>query len=131
MPNSITTYEDLKVYRASYVAAMDIFKLTRDFPKEETYSLTSQIMRSSRSVPANIREGFAMRKHANVFIKHLIIAIGSSEETRTWLDFSKDCKYISAESHDLLLRQYDQISAMLHSLSSKWQTFPKIKISDF
>jgi len=63
----IKHYKDLEVFRLSYDLVMDIFRLTREYPREELYSLTSQIVRSSRSIPANIVEGWAKRKHENVF----------------------------------------------------------------
>ncbi|MCU0666100.1 MAG: four helix bundle protein [Candidatus Omnitrophica bacterium] len=113
---------DLKVYQMSYKLAMEIFELTKKFRKEETYSLTDQIRRSSRSVAINIREGFAKRRYEQLFIRHLNDALGSSEETRGWLDFSLDCQYISKEDHDNLNIQYDQLNAMLYKLMTNWKT---------
>ena len=122
----IKSCKDLKVYQMAYKLSMDIFDITKKFPKEETYSLTDQIRRSSRSVAMNIREGFAKRKYEQVFIRHLNDALGSSEETRGWLDFSLDCKYISENEHKILDRQYDEVNAMLYSLMNSWQNFSKI-----
>jgi four helix bundle protein len=90
----IKSCKDLKVYQLAYKLAIEIFEITKQFPNKETYSLTDQIIRSSRSVAINIREGFAKRKYEQVFIRHLNDALGSSEETRGWLDFALDCKYI-------------------------------------
>ena len=117
----IKSCKDLKVYNLSYKLAMDIFFLTKKFPKEEIYSLTDQIRRSSRSVPANIREGFAKKIYSNVFIRHLVDSIGSSEETRTWLDFARDCEYISHDEHIKIEKQYDEVTAMLYSLIRNWK----------
>ena len=122
----IKSCKDLKVYQMAYKLSMDIFDITKKFPKEETYSLTDQIRRSSRSVAMNIREGFAKRKYEQVFIRHLNDALGSSEETRGWLDFSLGCKYISENEHKILDRQYDEVNAMLYSLMNSWQNFSKI-----
>lgn len=119
----IKTIKDLRVYNLSFALAMEIFNLTKKFPKEEQYSLTDQMRRSSRSVPANIREGFAKRKFVKVFIKHLHDAIGSSEETRTWLDFSLNCGYINSSDSERLNQSYDEVTAMLHALQSKWKAF--------
>ena len=102
---------------------MEIFGITKKFPKEETYSLTDQIRRSSRSVAINIREGFAKKKYEQVFVRHLNDALGSSEETRGWLDFSLDCKYISKEEHKKLDSQYDEVNAMIYTLMHKWETY--------
>ena len=74
----IKSVKDLKVYNIAFELAMEIFKLTQDFPKEEQYSLTDQMRRSSRSVAINIREGFAKKRYENVFIRHLNDSIGSS-----------------------------------------------------
>jgi len=87
----IKTVFDLDVFNISYRFAMDIFNASRDFPKAETYSLTDQIIRSSRSISANISEGWGKRIYENEFKKHLIYAMGSLEETKVWLLFSKDC----------------------------------------
>jgi four helix bundle protein len=118
--SAVKTYKDLNVYQLSYDTAMSLFDLSKDFPKEETYSLTDQIRRSSRSIPANISEGWAKRKYRNVFIKHLHIANGSCEETKTWLDFAKNCNYLPEKEHLDIYKKYDQIGAMLTSLIKNW-----------
>ena len=122
----IKSCKDSKVYQMAYKLAMEIFEITKKFPKEETYSLTDQIKRSSRSVAINIREGFAKRKYEQVFIRYLNDALGSSEETRGWLDFAKSCKYIPEEEHKRLDGSYDEVSAMLFSLMKNWQNFSEI-----
>ncbi len=119
----IKSYKDLKVYQQSYKLAMDIFWLTKNFPKEELYSLTDQIRRASRSISANIVEGWAKRKYENVFRRHLIDSIGSCNETKLWLDFSHDCKYISEEEHITLLNNCDEVGKMLHGLHDNWKNF--------
>ena len=117
----IKNVKDLKVYSLAFELAMEIFKVTQDFPKEEKYSLTDQMRRSSRSVAINIREGFAKKRYENVFIRHLNDAIGSSEETRGWLDFSVRCRYIDPKMHEKLDSSYDGVNAMLYSLMKKWK----------
>ena len=119
----IRSYKDLEVYKLSYKLAMEIFSFTGKFPKEETYSLTSQIRNSSRSIVANIAEGWAKRRYENVFKRHLIDAIGSCEETIVWIDLSKDCKYISDSEHERLVQNYKELSKMLNGLLHKWHTF--------
>ena len=120
---TIRTIRDLKVYQLAYRLAMDVFETTKKFPREETYSLTDQLRRSSRSVSSNIREGYAKRKYEQIFVRHLNDALGSSEETRTWLEFARDCCYITVEQYTQLERRYDEVSAMLYSLMENWQTF--------
>ena len=119
----IKTYKDLNVYQLSYELAMELFKLSKKFPKEETYSLANQVRRSSRSIPANIAEGWAKRKYENVFLKHLNDANGSCEETKVWLDFMRDCSYINADNHKELFNKYNEVGAMLNSLTKKWRKY--------
>lgn len=117
---AIKTIKDLEIYNISYSLALEIFQLTKIFPVEEKYSLIDQIRRSSRSVSMNIREGFAKRRYENVFIKHLTDAIGSSEETRGWLEFSKDFGYLTLDDFCELDRKYDILNSKIHSLISNW-----------
>lgn len=119
----IKHYSDLEVYKLSYGSAMEIFKLSREFPKEEIYSLTSQIVKSSRSIPANIAEGWSKRRYENLFKRHLLDAMGSLDETKTWLDFAKDCNYLSKEKHQSLLKVYSEIGAKLYNLHAHWKTY--------
>ena len=118
----IKRFQDLEVYRRAYAFAMEIFTMAKKFPKEETYSLTSQIIRSSRSVAANISEGWARRSYENVFKQFLITSLGSASETQTWLDFAKDCQYISSEEHQKLSKEINAIGKMLTQLHKKWKT---------
>lgn len=85
--NVIRIVKDLEVYNLAFKLANEIFELTKRFPVEERYSLIDKIRRSSRSAAINIREGYAKRKYKNIFIRHLIDSLGSSDETRGWLDF--------------------------------------------
>lgn len=119
----IKSVKDLKVYEMSFDLAMEIFWLSKKYPKEELYSLVDQIRRASRSITANIREGYAKKKYKDVFIRHLVDALGSSEETRTWLDFSYKCKYIEKDKHINLSQEYDKVSAMLYKLIENWRKF--------
>ena len=119
----IQTYRDLDVYNLAYNLAMEVFEVTAKFPKEERYSLTDQMRRSSRSVCSNIVEGFAKRKYENVFKSSLNAALGESEETKLWLDVSVDCGYLAEEKHAVLCRGYEQVGAMAWSLMSRWESF--------
>ena len=123
MRKVIKSINDLKVYNLSYELAMKVFILTKGFPKEETYSLTDQIRRSARSVTINTREGFAKKRYEQVFIRHLNDALGSSEETRGWLNFSLDCKYINKTDYKNLDDSYAEVGAMLYTLMNNWRTF--------
>lgn len=123
MKKAIQCVKDLKIYNLSYSLAMEVFEISREYPREETYSLTDQVRRSSRSIAINIREGYAKKKYEQIFIRHLNDALGSCEETRGWLDFSRDCKYIVEDKHSELDAKYKELSAMLYSLMVNWKNF--------
>ena len=123
----IRSLKDLEVYRLSYSLSIEIHYLTLTFPKEEMYSLTDQIRRSSRSVAANISEGFAKRYHINLFRNHLVIALGSLAETKTWLEFARDFSYISDEKFHEFFEKYDLVSAKLFRLLQNWHTIQSHK----
>ncbi len=118
----IKSFKDLDVYRLSYDVAMELFKISRKFPKEELYSLTSQMVRSSRSISANVAEGWSKRHYENKFKVHLIDAIGSAGETQNWLSFARDCSYISSEEFNVLEDKLDHIGRMLSKLHQNWET---------
>jgi four helix bundle protein len=119
----IKSYKDLEVYKKSFKVAMDIFWITRKFPKEEIYSLTSQITRSSRSISANITEGWAKRNYESVFKQHLVHSLGSCAETQTWIDFALECKYIDEKIHKEMTSELEQIGKMLNKLHQNWTSF--------
>ena len=106
-------HRDLKVYQLAYELAMEIFHLSKAFPREETYSLTDQIRRSSRSVVANIAEGFRKRRYPNMLLNKLTDSDGEATETQVWLDFVCDCGYMSKQNHDRLISGYEQVGKML------------------
>ena len=116
-------FRDLIVYQKSYKAALEIFEITKNFPIEEKYSLTDQIRRSSRSVPANIAEGWKKRKYAKMFVSKLIDCSGEASETEVWLDFSKDLKYISEEKYLYFIELYEEINKMLFSMINTPEKF--------
>jgi four helix bundle protein len=120
---AIRTFQDLEVYRLAHTLAMEIFQVTKKFPKEETYSLIDQIRRSSRSVAVNIAEGWGKLQHENLFKRHLIDSMGSVEETKSWLLFSVDCEYLSRERYNKLLERYEELGAKLFKLHEQWRSF--------
>lgn len=118
---SISKVTDFNVYKIAFDLAMDIFIISIKFPKEEKYSLTDQIRRSSRSVAINIAEGWGKRTYQSVFKRHLIDSLGSLEETKGWLDFSKECNYIKEEDHLELSSSYNSLGAMIYKLHDNWK----------
>ena len=106
-------HRDLKVFELAYDLAMEIFHLSKSFPIEEKYSLTDQIRRSSRSVAANIAEGFRKRRYPNMLISKLTDCDGEATETQVWIDFAFDCGYLSRHNHDRLINGYEEVGKML------------------
>lgn len=113
---------DLKIFNLACSFAANIFQISRNFPKEEKYSLTGQIVRASISIAANIAEGWAKRVYDNEFKKHLIYSMGSLEESNARLLFAKDCGYISIESFNTLFLKCDQPGSKIYRLYENWKT---------
>lgn len=109
-------YKDLIVYQKSYRLAMEIFEETKAFPKEEKYSLTDQIRRSSRAVPANISSAWVKRKYPKSFVSKLLDSLEECSETEVWLDFSYDTKYIEEVKYKSLIDKNSEIARMLSSM---------------
>ncbi len=105
----IQTHEDLIIYQKAFEAAMIIFELSKKFPIEEKYSLTDQIRRSSRSVCANLAEGWRKRRYKASFIAKLNDCESEAAETQVWLKFAVKCHYISTEKGRELYSTYNQI----------------------
>ena len=119
----IRSAKDLRVYKKAYTLAMEIFNISKQWPAEEKYSLTDQIRRSSRSVCSNLRESWAKRRYEAHFISKLTDADGENSETDTWLDFARDCKYISIEDHGRLTTECKEVGAMLGAMIKKPERF--------
>lgn len=116
-------YRDLKVYQLAYRGAMAIFRDSKTFPIDERYSLTSQIRRSSRSVCANLAEGYRKRRYPAMFVSKLADADAEATETQVWLDFARDCGYLTPERSDELTAHYDEIGRMLGGMISHPERF--------
>ena len=119
----INSFRDLIVYQKAYALAMKIFEISKTFPKEEQYSLTDQIRRSSRSVTSMISEAWAKRKYPKSFVYKLTDSLGEEMETEGWLDYSRDCKYIEKETHEDLMAGYDEVRKMLISMINNPEKF--------
>src|SRR3989442_8594563 len=109
----INSAKDLNVYKAAYELAMKVFALSKRFPAEEIYALTSQIRRSSRSICLNLREAWAKRRYEAHFLTKLTACDGEANETDSSLDFAKDCGYITAEQHQSFVRKCTDVRRML------------------
>ncbi|MCK9401548.1 MAG: four helix bundle protein [Bacteroidales bacterium] len=117
--DKIRSHKDLKVYQLAYEAALEIHEVTKSFPREERYSLTDQIRRSSRSVCANLAEAWRKRRYPKNFILKLSDSESESGETQVWLDLSESFSYIDHKTHNDLYDKYEHIIAMLINISNK------------
>lgn len=113
----IRTHKDLEVFKLAFVGAMWIFEISKRFPREETYSLTDQIRRSSRSVCANQAEAFRKRRYPKSFVSKLSDSESEAAKTQTWLDFSLNCKYFTEDEHHELYETYENIIGKLVNMS--------------
>lgn len=107
-------FNDLIVYQKSFKLAMDVFEMTKSFPKEEKYALTSQIRRSSRSVCANVAEAYRKRLYLKHFISKLTDCDAENSESKVWLHFSFACNYISKEKHAILIQEANEVGRLIN-----------------
>ncbi|MCP4122740.1 MAG: four helix bundle protein [Bacteroidetes bacterium] len=119
----IKHFRDLEVYRRAFVAAMEIFQITKSFPAEEKYSLVDQIRRASRSVCANLAEAWRKRRYIAVFKNKITDSMQEASETQCWLEFSLACQYLERDTFNKLDDEYEQIISMLNSMELNAQKF--------
>jgi four helix bundle protein len=105
----LRSHKELEVYQLAFKTSMEIYHISKSFPKDEIFSLTSQIRRSSRSVSANIAEAFRKRRYEKAFVAKLSDSEAEAAETQVWLDYSLECGYISEILHQKLFNDYDNI----------------------
>jgi four helix bundle protein len=122
-PMRINTAKELEVYKKAYQLAMEIFEVSKGFPSEEKYALTSQIRRSSRSISMNLREAWAKRRYEAHFISKLTDCDGENGETDTSLDFALDCGYLAPEQHQRLTVICAEIGKMLGAMLNNPEPF--------
>jgi four helix bundle protein len=121
----VTSFRELDVYKLSRKLSKEIFEVSKKFPKEEMYSLTDQVRRSSRSVGAQIAEAWAKRKYKKHFVSKLTDSDGEQLETQHWIETALDCSYISSEKANDLLDQYAALGRMLGTMIAKSDSFCK------
>ena len=118
----IKSFEDLEVFQRAYKISFEIHKVSMDFPKREQYGLADQIRRASKSICANIAEGFAKQRYSSMeFKRYLMIATGSSDEMRVWLRYCLDLEYITEDTWNVWRDEYKEISKMLQGLYRSWE----------
>ncbi len=123
MQEVFQSHRDLKIYQRSYAISLEIYKETKNFPKEEQFGITSQIRRASSGICANIAEGYGRQLSSNAdFKRFLIIAKGSCHEMDVWLDFCIDMSFVDPELANKWKTEYLEISKMLFAFINKLKT---------
>jgi len=107
-------FQDLLAYKKGFEVAMEIFELTKSFPKEETYSLTDQIRRSSRSVTITISEAYRKREYPKYFHSKLTDADAENSETQGWLEYSLACNYITNEMYQQIVEKSEEVGRLIN-----------------
>ena len=115
----VKSHRDLEVYRLAFDSAMKVFEVSKTFPKEERYSLTDQIRRSSRSVCANLAEAWRKRRYEAAFALKLNDSEAEAAETQTWIEFAVECEYLDKETARELYRTYNLILGKIVSIISR------------
>jgi four helix bundle protein len=123
MKTKIVSHCDLEVYQKAFDVSMTIFALSKRFPKEETYSLTDQIRRSSRSVCANLAEAWRKRRYEAAFVCKLTDAEGEAAETQAWIQYAVRCGYMDRETAAGLFRTYEEILRLLVAMINKTESW--------
>ena len=123
MGKQIRVHRDLEVYQKAFDAAMRIFELSKTFPREETYSLTDQVRRSSRSVCANLAEAWRKRRYEKAFVNKLSDAESETAETQVWLEFAVKCGYMQRADASNLYQTYDQVFRTLVGMINHPETW--------
>ena len=124
--NYVRSFEDLVVFQRAYRASLEIHKISLKFPKTEQYALADQIRRSSKSICANIAEGFSKQRQSSAeFKRFLTMAMASSDETKVWLKYCEDLEYMDFATAKKFQQEYVEISKMLNGLSKSWQSKAK------
>ena len=116
-------FKELIVYQKAFKLVMDIFEISKSFPKEEQYSLTDQIRRSSRSTCTNIAEAYRKRRYPKHFLSKLTDSDGENSETATWLDFAFACEYLNNDIHKKLYNECVEIGKLLNYMMNHPEKF--------
>ncbi|HRO42098.1 MAG TPA: four helix bundle protein [Flavipsychrobacter sp.] len=116
-------FRELTAYKKAFQLAMEIFQVTKKFPKEETYSLTDQIRRSSRSVFANIAEAYRKRRYPAHFVSKISDADMENTETQVWIDFATSCEYLQSDTRIQLLSLSEEVGKLLQHMINNPERF--------
>ena len=119
----VDSFRDLVVYRKSREVAREVFEMTKEFPREEMFSLTDQMRRASRSIGAQIAEAWAKRRYERHFVSKLTDADGEQQEAQHWIEIARDCRYIGADRASRLSSDLAEIGRMLQGMINKADRF--------
>ncbi len=120
---AIRSFRDLETYKKARQASRAVFEVTTTFPREEKYSLTDQVRRSSRAVGAMIAEAWAKRRYPAAFVNKIDDALGEAMETQAWLDHALDCGYLSPAQLREMDAAWQSVGAMLNGMIERADTF--------
>ena len=119
--NRVSSFDDLDVYRRAYAVSLEIHRSSLQFPKIEQAVLADQVRRASKSICANIAEGFGRQRQSRAEHKRfLIMAIGSADEMQVWIRYARDLGYVDAETGQRWTDEYRSVARMLQGLYSAW-----------
>lgn len=121
--NKVSSFKELEVYQRAFALQQDILVLTNTWPRNESYSLTDQIRRSSRSIGANLAEAWAKRRYPAHFLNKSTGPEGELQETTHWLDTAKACRYLSASDVEQLSGRLAEIGRLLGSMINRHESF--------
>jgi four helix bundle protein len=118
----VRSFEDLDVFQRAYAVSLDVHRATLKFPREEQYALADQMRRASKSICANIAEGFGRQRVSSAdFKRFLVIATGSCDEMRVWTQYASDLGYIDEAAHAKWRGEYSELAKMLRGLADSWK----------
>ncbi len=119
----VQSYRDLEVYEAAFRFQQEVFRVSKKFPREENFSLTDQVRRSSRSIGANLAEAWAKRRYPAHFLSKLTDSDGELQENAHWIESAIACEYISTDQHSSFCNQMSSIGAMLGRMMATYLSF--------
>lgn len=111
-------FKDITVYKKAFALAMEIFEISKSFPKDERFALTDQVRRSSRSVCANMAEAYRKKQYPAHFLSKISDCGMENSETAVWLDFAFACNYINISIHEKLILQNEEVGKLLYHMIS-------------
>jgi four helix bundle protein len=121
--NRVSSFEDLEVFQRAYRASLEVHKESLQFPNIEQFAMADQIRRASKSICANIAEGFAKQRRSSAeYRRYLLMAIGSADEMRVWIRYCLDLNYIDDATSARWREEYIAIAKMLQVIYTRWSS---------